>query len=45
MPKEQLSITIEKDLISELESEVQTGKYRNMSHAIEYFVKKGREVE
>jgi Arc/MetJ-type ribon-helix-helix transcriptional regulator len=36
--KDNISVSLEKDTIIWLDSQVETGKYRNRSHAIEYAI-------
>ncbi len=38
--KTKLSISIEGEMLSKLEEQMNSGKFRNKSHAIEYAVKK-----
>jgi len=34
--KEKISITIDKDILNTVETAIQSGKFRNRSHALEY---------
>lgn len=45
MPKRKLSITMQLDLFDWMEDEIQKGEYANYSHAIEYAMRKLREVK
>lgn len=40
MPKEKISITVDKEILDLVDELLQSGKFRNRSHAIEYGVKK-----
>jgi Arc/MetJ-type ribon-helix-helix transcriptional regulator len=42
--KENISVSLEKDLITWMDEQVKTGKYRNRSHLTEYAVNKLKEV-
>jgi Arc/MetJ-type ribon-helix-helix transcriptional regulator len=41
--KKTVSATIDKDLIEWIEKQVDTGKYRNKSHVIEYAIRELRQ--
>ena len=45
MPKEQITVTIEAELINRLDTMTSDGKYRNRSHVIEYLLNKAIEQE
>jgi len=43
--KQKISITIDEKTVLDMFSAIQTGKFRNKSHVVEYAVKKLLEVE
>ena len=43
--KHKLSVTLDEDLVAEINEALSTGKFRNKSHIIEYAVKKLLEEE
>ena len=45
MVKQQIPVTLEKELIDKLNSMVKSGKYRSRSHAVEVMINKGLENE
>ena len=42
--KENVSISLEKDLIAWIDTQVKTGKYRNRSHLVEFAINKLKEA-
>ena len=45
MPKRKLSITMQNDLFDWMKGEIKKGEYANYSHAIEYAMRKLRDVK
>lgn len=45
MVKQTLSVTVDVAIIERLKNMIATSKFRNMSHALEYLVEKGIELE
>lgn len=44
MPKQKISVTIEKTAVQWVDDEVKTGRYRNRSHAVDEAIKKLKEA-
>ena len=40
MPKKKISVTVDKEVLDLIENTIQTGTFRNISHIIEFSVKK-----
>ncbi len=38
--KQKLSVTLDENLVNEIDSALSTGRFRNKSHVVEYAVKK-----
>lgn len=45
MAKIQFPATLEEDLLKDIMKDVETGRFRNRSHAIEFYVNKGKEAD
>lgn len=45
MPKQQIPVTLDEELLVILKAEIATGRFRNRSHAVEYFITKALEQE
>ena len=43
--KQKISITVDEEVVQDILKSIQTGKFRNKSHVVEYAVKQLLEVE